>query len=166
MGFIRVAVFIILSFAANCFASEGAIKVIPDSSVFIQIINFIILVFLLNIFLYRPIRNIIIQRKEKIEKLNNSTDDAIKEAEEDKNIFAEKIKNYRLKGLKKKEELIDEARTYEKMLIEEINRKAETELSEVKRKLSKDVERVRNLLEGEIGIFAKSIGEKLLGRTL
>ncbi len=80
MGFIRVAVFIILSFAANCFASEGAIKVIPDSSVFIQIINFIILVFLLNIFLYRPIRNIIIQRKEKIEKLNNSTDDAIKEA--------------------------------------------------------------------------------------
>ncbi len=71
-----------------------------------------------------------------------------------------------MKGLKKKEELIDEARTYEKMLIEEINRKAETELSEVKRKLSKDVERVRNLLEGEIGIFAKSIGEKLLGRTL
>ena len=40
-----------------------------DVSLFIQIANFLFLIWVLNIILYRPIRGIIRQRKEKFDKL-------------------------------------------------------------------------------------------------
>ena len=43
----------------------GGITVIPDASVIIQIINFLFLIWVLNLIIFKPIRNILIQRKEK-----------------------------------------------------------------------------------------------------
>ena len=40
-----------------------------DVSLLIQIINFIVLIWVLNLVLYKPIRNILIQRKEKVANL-------------------------------------------------------------------------------------------------
>ena len=37
-----------------------------DESVFFQIANFLLLIWVLNIVLYRPIRNILIQRRDKV----------------------------------------------------------------------------------------------------
>ena len=55
--------------ASTVFASGGeeggggGITVIPDASVIIQIINFLFLIWVLNLIIYKPIRNIFIQRK-------------------------------------------------------------------------------------------------------
>ncbi len=43
----------------------------PDWTVGIQIINFLIILWILNLILYRPIRNILRQRKEKIDGLED-----------------------------------------------------------------------------------------------
>ena len=47
----------------------GGVTVIPDWTVFIQLINFLLILWILNRILYRPIRNILRQRKEKMDGL-------------------------------------------------------------------------------------------------
>jgi len=43
------------------------IKVIPDISVLYQMVNFLVLLFVLNLVLYKPIRKVLLDRKAKIE---------------------------------------------------------------------------------------------------
>jgi len=56
----------------------GGITVIPDASVFIQIINFLFLIWVLNLIIYKPIRNILIQRKEKFSGLEADIERSMK----------------------------------------------------------------------------------------
>jgi uncharacterized sodium:solute symporter family permease YidK len=50
----------------------GGVTVIPDWTVAIQLANFLLILWILNRLLYRPIRNILRQRKEKIDGLELS----------------------------------------------------------------------------------------------
>ena len=56
-------------FIPSALASSGGITVIPDASVFIQMINFIFLIWILNTLLFKPIRNILLKRKQEFEGL-------------------------------------------------------------------------------------------------
>ncbi len=51
---------------------SGGVTVIPDGSLFVQIANFLIIIWALNVILYKPIRKILIQRKEKIVSLEQN----------------------------------------------------------------------------------------------
>ena len=42
------------------------IKVIPDITTLYQMVNFLVLLFVLNLVLYKPIRKVILDRKAKI----------------------------------------------------------------------------------------------------
>ena len=106
-----VFVLLIAPFALS--ASEesggGGITVLPDGSVIIQIANFLLIIWILNLILYRPIRNILRQRKEKIEGLELSIETYNQDAKEKDGAFASGIKEARIKGLKEKETLLQAA---------------------------------------------------------
>ena len=101
-------------------ASEGSkgggVTVMPDWSVGIQIINFLLILWILNLILYRPIRNILRQRKEKIERLELSIATYNEDAKEKEEAFASGIKEARAKGLKEKEALLQAGAEEEKKL--------------------------------------------------
>jgi F-type H+-transporting ATPase subunit b len=137
-----------------------------DGSLFIQIVNFLFLIWVLNIILYKPIRNILLKRKEKIEGLQQSIDISNKDASERDSAFAQGIREARAKGLKEKDSLMAAASEEEKNMIEEINKKAQADLAEVQGKIKRDAEAVRTVLQKEVGDFAKAIGQKLLGRAV
>jgi F-type H+-transporting ATPase subunit b len=164
--FLILAVFMSLNVVTTCLASEGAIKVLQDASVVVQIINFLILVILLNIFLYKPIRTILIKRKDRIYNLEKSVKNAVSEAEEGENAFNKGIKNARVNGLNKKEEFIAEAVQEEKRIVEQITQKVQAEMAEVKNKIANDVEETKKSLAKEIDTFANNIAEKILGRAI
>ncbi len=137
-----------------------------DGSLFIQIANFLFLVWALNIVLYKPIRNILVKRKEKITDFEQGIDTFNKNAKEKDGAFASGIKEARKTGLKKKEIFLQEAADEEKKLVEEINKKAQASLAEARERIVKDVEGVRASLQQELDTFAKAIGEKILGRAV
>jgi len=137
-----------------------------DGSLFIQIVNFLFLIWVLNIVLYKPIRNILLKRKEKIEGLQQSIDISNKDASERDSAFDQGIREARAKGLKKKDSLMAAASEEEKNMIEEINKKAQADLAEVQGKIKRDAEAVRTVLQKEVDDFAKAIGQKLLGRAV
>ncbi|MEA3279761.1 MAG: ATPase [Thermodesulfobacteriota bacterium] len=136
-----------------------------DASVFIQIVNFIFLIFALNIILYKPIRKVLIQRKEKVTGLEQGIDAADKDAKEKDDAFMSGVKDARAKGLKGKEILLQEASEEEKKVIEKINKKAQADLAEVREKIAKDAESVGKSLHQELDVFANEIGQKILGRA-
>lgn len=137
-----------------------------DGSVFIQIVNFIILIWVLNIILYKPIRNVLAQRKEKITGLEQSIETFNYDSKEKEDAFDAGIKEARAKGLKDKEALVEEASQEEKGIVEKINEKAQADLVQIRSKIAKDTESVRASLQQEIDSFADAIVKKILGRAV
>jgi len=136
-----------------------------DVSLFIQIFNFIFLIFILNIVLYKPIRKILIQRKEKTTGLEQRIDMVGKDIKEKDDAFSLGIKEARVKGLNEKGVLLQEASDEEREIIEKINKKAQANLAEIRAKIAKDVESVSESLRQELDSFANAIGQKILGRA-
>jgi F-type H+-transporting ATPase subunit b len=137
-----------------------------DGSLFIQIVNFIILIFVLNIVLYKPIRNVLLERNEKVVGLGESIETFNKDAKEKDDAFASGIRAARAKGLKEKEVLLEAASEEEKKIIAKINEKAQADLAEVRSNIAKDAEKVRAKLQKEVDVFADAIGQKILGRAV
>ncbi len=155
-----------LALGASEESGGGGITVIPDGSVIIQIANFLLIIWILNLILYRPIRNILRQRKEKIEGLELSIETYNENAKEKDDAFASGIKEARAKGLKEKETLLQAAVEKEKQIIENVNAKAQAELAKIRKKIAEDTEAVRASLQEKVDEFADDICQKILGRSV
>ncbi|MEJ2657770.1 MAG: ATP synthase F0 subunit B [Desulfobacterales bacterium] len=161
---LQAALFVL--FAGIAFGSGASISVIPDVSLFVQIANFLIIIWLLNIILYKPIRNILIQRKEKITNMEQNIEKLNEDAAEKDEAYLSSIKDARARGLNEKDALLKEGAEEEKRIIEQINQKAQANLAEVREKIIKDAQNVRESLNKEINTFANAISEKILGRAV
>lgn len=137
-----------------------------DGSLFIQIVNFLFLIWILNVILYKPIRNILSQREEKIGGMEQKIETAAADALEKESAFAEGIKEARTKGIKERDALIQEASQEEKRVVDEINKKAQANMAEVREKIAREADAVRASLRNEIDAYAQAIGEKILGRAI
>jgi F-type H+-transporting ATPase subunit b len=146
-------------------AFAAGIQVIPDKSVVIQLINFIFLIIILNILLYKPIRKIIAQRKEKFSDLQNHIDQSTQDAQEKNDAFNAGVRDARSKGAAEKEARIQAGAEEEKRVIDEISQKNQADLQEIRVKIAADTEKVRESLQAEVDAFAADIGQKILGRA-
>lgn len=147
-------------------ASASGISVMPDSSVIWQIVNFLVLIWILNLVLYRPIRNVIAQRQEKVAGLDKSIERFEQDAQARDSARSEGLAEARANGLKEKNSLLDAAAAEEKKIIEEINQKAQQTIAENKEKIAKDVESAAADLQAKVDMFAADIGRKMLGRDV
>jgi F-type H+-transporting ATPase subunit b len=141
------------------------ITVIPDISLVYQMINFLVLLFVLNLVLYKPIRNVLLERKAKVGGLEKDVEKSSADLIAQKDSYKNGLKEARAKGLKKKEVFIEEASKEEKEIIEQINKKAQANLAEIKKQVLSETQQARKMLEGEVEVYAKAIGEKILGRA-
>ncbi len=146
--------------------SGGGVTVVPDWSVIIQIANFLFLIFALNLLLYRPIRRILKERKDKVKGLESSIDQSAQSAREKEIAFAKALKDARAKGLKEKENLVQMAEEEERKLVAEISAKAQADLGVIRKKIADEAERARQALQQEVDVFAGEITKKILGRAV
>ena len=137
-----------------------------DVSLFIQIANFLFLVWVLNIILYKPIRGIIRQRKQQFEKLEEGIASSQKEAEEKRASFTLGIKEARARGMREKEALVVAAQDEEKKILEKLNSKAQADLGQIREKVAREAGTVQKSLEKEVDSFAEAISLKILGRAV
>ncbi|KPJ74877.1 MAG: ATPase [Deltaproteobacteria bacterium SG8_13] len=128
--------------------------------------NFVFLIWVLNLILYKPIRNVLKQRQAKVSGLEESIESFHKDATDKQEAFDAGLRSARVKGLEKKETLLAEAANEEKTIISQINEKAQAELSQVREQVASDVEVARLSLLKEVDSFAEAIGEKILGRAV
>ncbi|SHJ48327.1 F-type H+-transporting ATPase subunit b [Desulfatibacillum alkenivorans DSM 16219] len=142
------------------------IKVIPDITVVWQIINFLVLVVVLNMVLFKPIRKGLQERKTKFSGLARGIEtDKTKAAEQEQTLSTSLLKA-KNEGAAKKEAIVAEATEQEQGIINEINDKAAKDLEELRAKIAGEVKNAETALEKEVDAFAATIGEKILGRAL
>ncbi len=137
-----------------------------DYSVFIQIANFLFLVWVLNIIVYRPIRKILRQRADKITTANQRINSCVDESAQKDADYNAGLRSARAKGLKEKDAFLQAAKEEERAIIEKINAKAQAEMARIKEEIARDAQRVQTELEKEINGFAGFIGEKILERAV
>lgn len=137
-----------------------------DWTMFLQTANFIVLIFILNTLLYKPIRRILIERKKKIQGYEEGIDALKQDAVETDQTFQTGIGEAKTKGFQEKEVLKQAGQEEEKQLIDEINQKAQADLEAVCTQIAKDAENARRALQAETGAFSAAIAEKILGRAV
>jgi F-type H+-transporting ATPase subunit b len=137
-----------------------------DWTLYAQIINFLLLVFLLNVVLFRPIRNALKDRQAKLlaqeTEINVLTDKGRSLEDEIK----EELAAARRAGAGARETLKQEGAQAEATLLEEVKRQAELEWATVEKKIKADMAKARKSLQTQAQSFAQLLATKILGREL
>ena len=144
----------------------GGLTVIPDWTTWVQMANFLILIWVLNLILYRPIRNVLLKRKDKISGLEQSIEAATKDVQDKETAYASGIREARARGIEQKEKLVEAAAEEERNIIAEINEKAQAELAKVRDQVAREADEARTTLMQQVDGFAEAIGQKILGRAI
>ncbi len=137
-----------------------------DWTLYAQLINFLLLVFLLNVVLFRPIRKAIKDRQAKLlaqeADINLLTDQGQSLEDEIK----EKLAAARRDGAGARETLKQEGAQAEASLLEEVKRQVEVEWATVEKKIKSDMAKARESLKKQAQSFAHLLATKILGREL
>ncbi|NOY39661.1 MAG: hypothetical protein GXO95_05410 [Nitrospirae bacterium] len=129
---------------------------------FVQLANFLVLLFLLNILLFRPLLNLFKERKENIDgaieeakRLNERKDEELARFNKELADAREKAKDFynslRQEGLLKQKEMIAQAQV-----------EALKEIEAAQAEIRKETEKVRKLLGDDVRRFSEEIVEKLI----
>ena len=131
-----------------------------------MLINFLVLVFLLNVVLFRPIRKAL---KERQARLDAQTADINLMETQGQGLDSEikdKLAAARREGAGAREVLKQEGAAAETSLLEEVKREADLEWSRVEQKIKDDMARARESLKAQAQSFAQLLASKILGREL
>lgn len=137
-----------------------------DWTLFVQIINFLVLVFLLNMVLFRPIRKIILDRRTRQDSFEKDISGL---ADNRQGILGEvegQLTAARREGLGLREKLRQEGSQAENSLLEQVKKEVEAEWTRVEAKIKKDVAKAREALRAQVKDFAMALSAKILGRKL
>lgn len=137
-----------------------------DVTLFIQMGSFLIFLFIMNILLYRPVRQMVAKRNKLILDQRQGIDKANQEAEQAVKEFEETLKNARIAGRRKFEEFKEDARQREKELLQKAYQEASEELARVRAEIQKEKEIALKELRDQIQVFSLEVAGKILGRSL
>ncbi len=128
----------------------------------VQLVNFLVLIIILNYLLYRPMLRLFDQRKE-------STEGAIEEAKrlEEKTkeqlaLYNKELSEARDRAKEIYNSLRQEGLQQQKALIEQAHEEAMREINEAREALKKESEKVRSQLAEQVRQFADEIVNKMV----
>ncbi|MBI4767596.1 MAG: ATP synthase F0 subunit B [Deltaproteobacteria bacterium] len=137
-----------------------------DQSLIYQIINFLLLLLILNALLYKPIRNILKQRAEKVSGLAAEAQKAQADMIQKEQDYQNRLQQARKEGFEQKNLFKLEGQEEEKRLLQQANQKIEAELTQNRQQITRQVEEARKKLSGEVASFSQEIAQKILGRKI
>lgn len=137
-----------------------------DITLLIQMANFLALMVILNLILYRPLRKIIAERKEKVSGLEREIEGLIKNASQRLEDFKVKMGGAHERGNKEKEILKNEGLGEEKQIISKTRSEAEASKSQMLSQVEQDADKAKEELKGQVSGFASDIAAKILGRSI
>jgi len=138
----------------------------PDITLFVQMINFLILLFILNLILFRPIRNIIRERNQIIESFNSDITSLTDEAQDSMERFEQKVLEAKKEGMSRVQGKKGEGEQAEAELIAATNEEVQAKIQEARQKVRSDVQEARTQLQAQVQAFSVAVTEKVLGRSI
>lgn len=132
----------------------------------IQMGNVLLLVFLMNLVLFRPIRRMLAQRQQFIDEQQGRIDGANAAALAAAEEFSARIQEARKAGRRTIQEMKGAAYEQEKDLLQEATEEAARRVHATREVIQKDIQSARDQLKAQVQAFSTELAQKILGRSL
>jgi F-type H+-transporting ATPase subunit b len=137
-----------------------------DWTLFMQIANFLILVFLLNMVLFRPIRGILKERQGILSGLQSDITSLTETEQGVRQDIQGELLSARKSGINKRDMIKQEGSAVEAGLMEKAKAEADDEMARMAAKIKSDVAAARDALKPQAESFALDLATKILGREM
>lgn len=137
-----------------------------NGTLFIQIGNFLLLLILLNILLFRPIRGILQKRSDELAGLEKAIGDYDGRSGQSARRMEESAVAARKEGFVNKERLRGEGLDKEKEILKEAGASVEGKMIGAKQDIESRMTEARRALDKEVTLFSRELAEKILGRAV
>jgi F-type H+-transporting ATPase subunit b len=140
--------------------------IIPNVTLLIQMANFLIFLFLMNLILYRPIRRIVAERKKHMaqkQQVIDRLESQVVAAARDHEL---KLQEARRSGFQKIQELKAAGYEEEKELLKKVSGEAAEQVQKMRAQIQKDISVARDDLKEQVRSFSMQLAQKILGRSI
>jgi len=137
-----------------------------DYTLWIQIVNFLFLIFILNVLLYKPILGIIEKRKENIEGSEQEIKELNLTIEQKEARYEEKLRLAKSDALEKKKAIVQEGADAAKGILDAARGEVPRIVEQFEGKITKEVAEARRVLHEQSENIAIEIAEKVMGRSM
>jgi F-type H+-transporting ATPase subunit b len=130
-------------------------------TLFIQFFQLLVLLVLLDLFLFKPVLGSLKKRRGAIDSLAGKAEDSRQEADALAKTYGESVKERKAPVLAQREGALKEAHAASMKIIEEARRELAGELAKVKETVKKEAENTLDALLGESDRLALEIAQKI-----
>ena len=133
---------------------------------FVQVVNFGILVLVLNIFLYQPIRKVLADRRQVVDSAREKAVAVDLEVQENMALYEVRLRDAKAVAAERRAESIKQAQAEETSVLEKARAEATASLGTIRERVTKEAADARVLLKQQAELLSVDISEKILGRSL
>ncbi|MFO7460403.1 MAG: ATP synthase F0 subunit B [Desulfatiglandales bacterium] len=137
-----------------------------DYTLLVQIANFLFLLIILNLILYRPIRDVLRKRRAEMESLEGGIEDLQDQADDLSYDLEENLAGARREGVELKESIRHQGIEEERGMVQEAGNTAGDRIAEARAEMESKLAAARQSLENELAAFSRELAGKLLGRSV
>lgn len=135
-------------------------------TIVIQVLQFLILVFVLNRLLFKPISQVMAERKKKISDWEAKTQSLKESVRTRIESYETHLHEARMQAREQQEQLSDEVREKEEERLGQISEEANRMVASTKKALEEETERLRGELRKQAAELSEIMAEKVLGRKV
>lgn len=137
-----------------------------DWTLGVQIINVLVLVYLLNLVLFRPIRKGLKDRQARLQAYEAAVAQLAEQSQGIAGEIQENLTAARRAGVGEKEARRQAGAQAETSLLEKVKQEVDAEWTRVEKKIKEDMNKARKSLKDQAQSFAQVMAAKILGREL
>ena len=140
--------------------------IIPDITIFIQFLNFLIVLWFLNKFLFKPVLGALKKREGTIQTLAQRVEKAKQSAKDFERQYDEVTHEKKKPIVESKDAALSEANTGATKLIEKARQELTAELSKIKGEIETEGKKVYEALRADVDRLSGDVAAKILRRSL
>jgi F-type H+-transporting ATPase subunit b len=137
-----------------------------DYTILVQMVNFIILIFILNALLYKPILGIIGKRKQQMDESDSEIKRMNQTVEQKMAEYEEKVRLAKVDAMEQKNAIVKQGSDVAKGIIDAVRGEIPAMMEQFHAKMEKEVEEARAILHSQSQKISLDIAEKVLGRSI
>jgi len=132
----------------------------------IQIVNFLLMIFILNLLLYKPILKILDKRQEQISGSEEEIKNLNLTIEKRMAEYEAKIQQAKIDAMGQRNEILQEGAAIGKKIMDDAKADIMTLAEQFQQKLQAEMDQARNVLHSSSRNISMEIAEKVLGRSI
>jgi F-type H+-transporting ATPase subunit b len=146
--------------------AENSIQLVPDGTLFLHIALILVMVFVLNATLFKPINRILEERDKRTRGRSDEAHGILGRVEESTANYEKSLREARAEGYRLMEQVRAEAMRERQLVISTLREEIERSITKQKEALATQTENARATLGSDAQRMAKEIGERILHRPI